>query len=158
MNPRSRPTSARNCCVGVRTCCAKPEDTLASLSAGGISEADLTDRASVETDRALELRTRDRARKLISKIDQALERLATAPTATARNRASRSASAAWKPGPSPPSPSRRRSATSGWSGSTGTIEKGRKNSPFRNETGTIGPPTPEPRLLPESDERRPVRK
>jgi DnaK suppressor protein len=51
------------------------EDTLASLSAGGITEADLTDRASVETDRALELRTRDRARKLISKIDQALERL-----------------------------------------------------------------------------------
>jgi DnaK suppressor protein len=53
------------------------EDTLASLSAGGINEADLTDRASVETDRALELRTRDRARKLISKIDQALERLDT---------------------------------------------------------------------------------
>jgi DnaK suppressor protein len=51
-------------------------DTLASLSKGGISEADLTDRASVETDRALELRTRDRARKLISKIDQALERIA----------------------------------------------------------------------------------
>jgi len=53
----------------------EPEDTLASLSAGGITEADLTDRASVETDRALELRTRGRARKLISKIDQALERL-----------------------------------------------------------------------------------
>ena len=51
------------------------EDTLASLSAGGITEADLADRASVETDRALELRTRDRARKLIPKIDQALERL-----------------------------------------------------------------------------------
>ncbi len=51
-------------------------DTLASLSsAGGIAEADLTDRASVETDRALELRTRDRARKLIAKIDQALERI-----------------------------------------------------------------------------------
>ncbi|MDJ0387292.1 RNA polymerase-binding protein DksA [Roseomonas sp. E05] len=50
-------------------------DTLASLSEGGIAEADLTDRASVETDRALELRTRDRARKLITKIDQALERL-----------------------------------------------------------------------------------
>jgi DnaK suppressor protein len=49
--------------------------TLTSLSAGGISESDLTDRASVETDRALELRTRDRARKLISKIDQALERI-----------------------------------------------------------------------------------
>lgn len=49
--------------------------TLNSLSAGGITEADLTDRASVETDRALELRTRDRARKLISKIDQAIERI-----------------------------------------------------------------------------------
>ncbi|OZB39472.1 MAG: RNA polymerase-binding protein DksA [Acidiphilium sp. 34-60-192] len=49
--------------------------TLASLSEGGIHEADITDRASVETDRALELRTRDRARKLIGKIDQALGRL-----------------------------------------------------------------------------------
>lgn len=51
------------------------DDTLLSLSQGGIHEADITDRASVETDRALELRTRDRARKLISKIDQALLRI-----------------------------------------------------------------------------------
>lgn len=51
------------------------DGTLASLSEGGILEADITDRASVETDRALELRTRDRARKLISKIDQALMRI-----------------------------------------------------------------------------------
>ncbi len=51
------------------------DGTLASLSQGGIHEADSTDRASVETDRALELRTRDRARKLISKIDQALQRV-----------------------------------------------------------------------------------
>ena len=51
--------------------------TLASLSEGGISESDITDRASVETDRALELRTRDRARKLIAKIDQALSRIET---------------------------------------------------------------------------------
>jgi DnaK suppressor protein len=50
---------------------------LASLSEGGIHEADITDRASVETDRALELRTRDRARKLINKIDQALSRVET---------------------------------------------------------------------------------
>jgi len=49
--------------------------TLLSLSQGGIHEADITDRASVETDRALELRTRDRARKLINKIDQALSRI-----------------------------------------------------------------------------------
>ncbi len=51
------------------------DGTLASLSEGGIHEADITDRASVETDRALELRTRDRARKLIAKIDQALARV-----------------------------------------------------------------------------------
>ncbi len=51
------------------------DGTLASLSEGGITEADITDRASVETDRALELRTRDRARKLINKIDQALQRI-----------------------------------------------------------------------------------
>jgi len=51
------------------------DGTLLSLSQGGIHEADITDRASVETDRALELRTRDRARKLIAKIDQALQRL-----------------------------------------------------------------------------------
>jgi len=49
--------------------------TLASLSEGGIQEPDIADRASVETDRALELRTRDRARKLIAKIDQALQRI-----------------------------------------------------------------------------------
>lgn len=51
------------------------DGTLLSLSQGGIHEADITDRASVETDRALELRTRDRARKLIAKIDQALARI-----------------------------------------------------------------------------------
>lgn len=51
-------------------------DTLEHLQEGSVSEPDLADRASVETDRALELRTRDRARKLISKIDEALDRVA----------------------------------------------------------------------------------
>jgi DnaK suppressor protein len=51
------------------------DETLASLQNGGMQEPDITDRAAAETDRALELRTRDRARKLISKIDQALERI-----------------------------------------------------------------------------------
>jgi len=52
------------------------EETLASLQTGGLVEADIADRASTETDRSLELRTRDRERKLISKIDAALERVA----------------------------------------------------------------------------------
>ncbi|MBM3580398.1 MAG: RNA polymerase-binding protein DksA [Alphaproteobacteria bacterium] len=51
------------------------EETLQSLQEGGIVEPDIADRASVETDRSLELRTRDRARKLIVKIDEALERI-----------------------------------------------------------------------------------
>jgi len=50
-------------------------DTLEHLQEGTVAEPDLTDRASVETERALELRTRDRARKLISKIDEALDRI-----------------------------------------------------------------------------------
>ena len=49
--------------------------TLQQLQEGGDAEADIADRASRETDRSLELRTRDRARKLISKIDEALIRI-----------------------------------------------------------------------------------
>ncbi len=51
------------------------EETLEHLQDGGLQEPDIADRASAEMDRALELRTRDRARKLISKIDAALKRL-----------------------------------------------------------------------------------
>lgn len=54
---------------------AESEETLHSLQEGGILEPDIADRASAETDRALELRTRDRERKLISKIDAAIERI-----------------------------------------------------------------------------------
>ncbi|MEG3618359.1 RNA polymerase-binding protein DksA [Magnetovibrio sp. PR-2] len=50
-------------------------ETLEHLQEGGVMEPDIADRASIETDRALELRTRDRARKLIAKIDEALERI-----------------------------------------------------------------------------------
>lgn len=50
-------------------------ETLQHLQQGNEVEADIADRASTETDRSLELRTRDRMRKLISKIDQALERV-----------------------------------------------------------------------------------
>ena len=53
------------------------QGTMAQLKSGPIREADLTDRASSETDWAIELRTRDRQRKLISKIDSALRRIDT---------------------------------------------------------------------------------
>jgi DnaK suppressor protein len=50
-------------------------DTVTHLQTETENHPDLADRASSETDRALELRTRDRQRKLISKIDEALRRI-----------------------------------------------------------------------------------
>ena len=50
-------------------------ETIQHLRQESLHEADLADRASVETERSLELRTRDRERKLISKIDDALRRI-----------------------------------------------------------------------------------
>ena len=51
------------------------EHTLQSLQDGPMREPDLNDRASSETDWSIELRTRDRQRKLIAKIDAALRRI-----------------------------------------------------------------------------------
>lgn len=50
-------------------------DTIEGLQDGTRNIPDVTDRASEETDRALELRTRDRQRKLVTKIDAALRRI-----------------------------------------------------------------------------------
>jgi DnaK suppressor protein len=50
-------------------------ETVTHLQSETENHPDLADRASSETDRALELRTRDRQRKLISKIDEALRRI-----------------------------------------------------------------------------------
>jgi len=49
--------------------------TLATLQEENQNHPDMADRASSESDRALELRTRDRQRKLISKIDAAIKRI-----------------------------------------------------------------------------------
>jgi DnaK suppressor protein len=50
-------------------------ETVAHLQAETENHPDVADRATSETDRALELRTRDRQRKLISKIEEALRRI-----------------------------------------------------------------------------------
>ncbi|MBZ0128195.1 MAG: RNA polymerase-binding protein DksA [Rhodobacteraceae bacterium] len=50
-------------------------DTIEGMQQGTRNIPDVADRASEETDRALELRTRDRQRKLVSKIDAALRRI-----------------------------------------------------------------------------------
>ena len=51
------------------------KDTIESLQDSTRAIPDISDRASEETDRALELRTRDRQRKLVAKIDSALRRI-----------------------------------------------------------------------------------
>jgi DnaK suppressor protein len=54
---------------------ADSRDTIEGLQDSTRNIPDIADRASEETDRALELRTRDRQRKLVSKIDAALRRI-----------------------------------------------------------------------------------
>ena len=54
---------------------AEARETLDQLQVDSANHADVADRASSETDRAIELRARDRQRKLISKIDAALTRI-----------------------------------------------------------------------------------
>ena len=54
---------------------AESTETLQQLKEESLLKPDITDRASLETERAIELRTRDRERKLISKIDSALIRI-----------------------------------------------------------------------------------
>lgn len=54
---------------------AQSQDTLEELRQGGLNQPDELDRASMETDKALDLRTKDRARKLTSKINDALKRI-----------------------------------------------------------------------------------
>jgi DnaK suppressor protein len=54
---------------------AETRDTIEGLQDSTRNIPDVTDRASEETDRALELRTRDRQRKLVLKIDSALRRI-----------------------------------------------------------------------------------
>ncbi len=54
---------------------AESSETLQHLKEESLSEPDIADRATLETDRYTELRTRDRERKLIAKIDEALQRI-----------------------------------------------------------------------------------
>jgi DnaK suppressor protein len=75
MNPMMQEYFRRRLLAWRAELLADSSETLNSLQDGGIQEPDITDRASAETDRSLELRTRDRERKLIAKIDSALRRI-----------------------------------------------------------------------------------
>lgn len=75
MNPRMREYFRRKLIAWKEDILRESNQTLQHLQEDTSQEPDIADRASVETDRALELRTRDRQRKLISKIDAALRRI-----------------------------------------------------------------------------------
>ncbi|MCC6776571.1 MAG: RNA polymerase-binding protein DksA [Hyphomicrobiales bacterium] len=75
MNDRQREYFRQKLLVWKDEILKEAKDTLAHLQTESENHPDLADRASSETDRAIELRARDRQRKLIAKIDSALTRL-----------------------------------------------------------------------------------
>jgi DnaK suppressor protein len=75
MNPRMKEYFRRKLLAWKDEILRESNQTLQHLQEDTTQEPDIADRASVETDRALELRTRDRQRKLIAKIDAAMKRL-----------------------------------------------------------------------------------
>lgn len=75
MNPRMKEYFRRKLLAWKDEILRESNQTLQHLQEDTTQEPDIADRASVETDRALELRTRDRQRKLIAKIDAAMKRI-----------------------------------------------------------------------------------
>src|SRR3954470_1911326 len=75
MNERQREYFRQKLLAWKEEILKEAKETLAHLQAENENHPDLADRASSETDRAIELRARDRQRKLIAKIDSALGRL-----------------------------------------------------------------------------------
>ena len=75
MNPRQRDYFKQKLERWKEDILRESRETLENLQEESQNHPDMADRASSESDRALELRTRDRQRKLISKIDAALKRI-----------------------------------------------------------------------------------
>lgn len=75
MNERQREYFRRKLIRWKNDILKEAQETLATLQSENENHPDLADRASSETDRAIELRARDRQRKLIAKIDAAIARI-----------------------------------------------------------------------------------
>ena len=75
MNPRQREYFRKKLASWRSEILRESRETLDNLQEESQNHPDMADRASSESDRALELRTRDRQRKLISKIDAAIKRI-----------------------------------------------------------------------------------
>jgi len=75
MNERQRDYFRNRLLVWRDDIIAESRETLEALQSENVNHADMADRASSETGRSIELRARDRQRKLTSKIDAALRRI-----------------------------------------------------------------------------------
>nr|WP_272210805.1 RNA polymerase-binding protein DksA [Marinicella sp. W31]MDC2876721.1 RNA polymerase-binding protein DksA [Marinicella sp. W31] len=75
MNPNQRAYFRAKLIAWRNDILREARETLDNLAAENANLPDIADRASSETDRSIELRARDRQRKLISKIDSALRRI-----------------------------------------------------------------------------------
>ena len=75
MNPRQREYFRRKLLMWKDDIFRDAQETLHNLQESNGQEPDIADRASTESERTIELRTRDRQRKLIAKIDAALRRI-----------------------------------------------------------------------------------
>ena len=75
MNERQKEYFRQKLAIWREAILKEAKDTLQHLQDENVNHPDLADRASSETDRAIELRARDRQRKLINKIDAALHRI-----------------------------------------------------------------------------------
>lgn len=75
MNDRQRDYFRRKLLAWKEDILREARETLTTLQSENENHPDLADRASSETDRAIELRARDRQRKLIAKIDAAMSRI-----------------------------------------------------------------------------------
>jgi len=75
MNERQKEYFRRKLLAWREGILAESRETLAALQSESENHPDIADRASSETDRAIELRARDRQRKLIAKIESALARI-----------------------------------------------------------------------------------
>ena len=75
MSPKQREYFRRRLLRWREELLQESSQTLQNLQEASLQSPDIADRASAETDRAVELRTRDRGRKLVQKIDEALDRI-----------------------------------------------------------------------------------
>ena len=75
MNPRQREYFRRKLLAWKEEILREAQETILNLQSENVPEPDIADRASTETERSIELRARDRQRKLVAKIDSALRRI-----------------------------------------------------------------------------------